>query len=142
MPRSRRGSYAGSGGTSSSTGCTTVPLCNPNCWGFPPRCSPPLSLINSESSGSTRNGPGREAGPLTARTGLYNLALRERGVEGRVAAAEPPSIWALDSGIPGFLFPQGQSLLLLVLNYYLSSICRGMHLARTLSPMELPSEGV
>ena len=40
-----------------------------------------------------RLGPERgEADPLTARTGPYNLALRERGVQGRVAAAEPPSI--------------------------------------------------
>ena len=39
-----------------------------------------------------------------ARTGPYNLAFRERGGMARVAAAEPPSIRALDSLI---LFPQG-----------------------------------
>ena len=56
-------------------------------------------------------GAKRRSEPLTARTGPHNLALRERGVRGRVAAAEPPSIRALDSLI---LFPQGQS------SYYLS----------------------
>ncbi len=46
-----------------------------------------------------------------ARTGPYNLALQGKGGMARVAAAEPPSIRALDSLI---LFPQGQP------SYYLS----------------------
>ena len=79
---------------------------------IPPRCSSPLSLINSEPQARPGAVKGREADPLTAKTGPYNLALRERGwVKGRVAAAEPPSIRALDSLI---LFPQGQP------SYYLS----------------------
>ena len=81
---------------------------------IPRRCSSPLSLINSEPQarpGAVKGAKRGEADPLTARTGPYNLALRERGVRSRVAAAEPPSIRALDSLI---LFPQGQP------SYYLS----------------------
>ena len=60
------------------------------------RCSSHLYLINSESPGSSpeqSKGAKRANGdPLTARTGPYNLALRERGVWPAFAAAEPPSI--------------------------------------------------
>ena len=86
--------------------------------GFPPLQFPPFP----HKQRAPRPGPEpprarseAKPTPLTARTGLYNSAFRERGVKGRVAAAEPPSIRALDSEIPKFLFPQGQPLLLLVL---------------------------
>ena len=69
----------------------------------PPRCSSPLSLINSQSPGSRP----------------YNPALRERGVKGRVAAAKPPfdpALLILKS--PNFCFHRA-SRPATCLNYYL-----------------------
>ena len=90
-------------------------LCKPGPGGDPRRCSSPpfphKQRVTQDRPAAVQGAKRGEADPLTARTGPYNLALRERGVEGRVAAAEPPSIWALDSLI---LFPQGQP------SYYLS----------------------
>ena len=42
-------------------GCKIAPLCNLVRVEIPPRCSSPLSLINSESPGSARSRPGRGA---------------------------------------------------------------------------------
>ena len=98
-------------------GCRIAPLCKPRPGGDPPTvavppfpsstASPqarPAAVPSNAHPAFTRAWRGAkrgEANPLTARTGPYNLAL--------VAAAEPPSIRALDSLI---LFPQGQPLLL------------------------------
>ena len=82
-------------------------------WRSPPLQFPPFphkQRVTQDRPGAVK-GAKRRSEPLTARTGPHNLALRERGVRGRVAAAEPPPIRALDSLI---LFPQGQP------SYYLS----------------------
>ena len=74
---------------------------------FPP--FPHKQRVTQARPGAVQGAERGEADPLTARTGPYNLALRKKGGgEGRVAAAEPPSIRALDSEILLFLFPQGQ----------------------------------
>ena len=56
---------------------------------FPP--FPHKQRVTQARSGAVQ-GAKRRSEPLTARTGPHNLALRERGDRGRVAAAEPPSI--------------------------------------------------
>ena len=93
-------------------GCRTAPLRNRVLVdSLPPRCSSPLSLLNPASPqarpGAVQGAKRGEADPLTARTRPYNPALRERWVEGRTAAAGPPSIRALDSLIPGFFVSTG-----------------------------------
>ena len=63
--------------------------------GFSPLQFPPFphkQRVSQARPGAVQGAKRGEADPLTARTGPYNLALRERGVEGRDAAAEPPSI--------------------------------------------------
>ena len=77
-------------------------------------CGSALSLINSESPGSARSRPGRGARQSCTLDGedrAVQSRAQGKGGMARVAAAEPPSIRALDSLI---LFPQGQP------SYYLS----------------------
>ena len=128
MPTLRREARArGAGGLQNRS------FAQPRPGGFsPPRCSSPLSLLNPASPqarpGAVQGAKRGEADPLTARTRPYNPALRERGVEGRIAAAEPPSIRALDSLIPGFFVSTGPAApttcnLLLVFYMYGCPVC-------------------
>ena len=91
--------------------CETAPLCNRVRVEIPPPLQFPLSLINSESPGSARSRQGREARQSRSLDGetraVQSRAQGKGGFKGRVAAAEPPSIRALDSEIPRFLFSQG-----------------------------------
>ena len=82
--------------------------------GFSPRCSSPLSLINSEPPGGARSSPGRGARRSRSLDGedrAVQFRSQGKGAWPALRRRKPPSIRALDSFI---LFLQASR------SYYLS----------------------